>query len=75
MSSSDFTTIENKIATLDTDHIFDYAYTVDPDIEISDPLAPESFLDPYHPFNAYTICQMITDDGYNQFKILNIRKS
>ena len=66
--------IEDTIAELDPQGLFDYVYEVDPDVSIPNPIEPSSFVDTYHPLNPYTICQFNTDNDASTFKILNIRR-
>ena len=61
----------SKIAQLDPDTMYDYTYQVDPDVKMDNPLDPQSYLNPYHPFNKFTICQF--DLANSNFKVLNKR--
>lgn len=72
MSSSEFDDIQDLIGELDVQRLFNYTYQVDEDILIDNPLDAVSFLDPYHPFNKFTICQFDTSPK-TVIKILNKR--
>lgn len=69
-----FIKIDSKIKELDYNHRFNYAYTVNTDTEISNPLDPMSFLDPNHIINAYTICQMDVSHVDHKIQVTNVTK-
>ena len=60
LNADEFASLKSKILQLDTKRVFDFAYDVDEDTLVENPLDPNSFLDPNHIFNKFTICQMDT---------------
>ena len=62
MTEGDYYRLLNKIMELDINKKYNYAYIVDEDEEIENPLDAESFVDPNHIFNKFTICQMDTEN-------------
>ena len=55
-----YNAVYDKVLALDTKKAFDYTYQVAAEDLIENPLDPESFLNPKHIFNPFTICQMDT---------------
>lgn len=61
-----FVNIYDEIKKLDFNHLYNYTYVVDEDVEIKNPLDGRAFLDPNHIMNQYTICQLDTsEEAYN----------
>lgn len=67
-----FKAVLNKVMLLDKDRQYDYAYVVDKDVLIDNPLKAENFLDPNHMYNQFTICQMDLASSY--VHITNVSK-
>lgn len=63
----------NKVQGLDQDGLFNYMYEVPTDRFIKDPLLGESFMNPVHPYNKFTICQMNTPVEMNIMNKLSAR--
>ncbi len=63
MSQDFFNIIVNKIELLDKDRLYDFSYVVDKDILIENPLESNSFMNPNHIYNKFTICQMDTQNS------------
>ena len=51
------------IRMFDKNNIFDYTYTVNPDVLIEDPLEAKQFLNSNHIYNKFTICQLDTSSN------------
>lgn len=62
ISSEDFLKYIDMIGQYDTDKQFNYTYEVPDNISIPNPLDPYSFMNSYHIYNAFTICQFDTKD-------------
>ena len=62
-----------KVQALDQDGLFNYMYEVPTDRFIKDPLLGESFMNPVHPYNKFTICQMMTPVEMNIMNKLSAR--
>lgn len=60
ISPSDFVRYEELIPQFDIDNQFQYVYDIPENVLIEDPLDPYSFLNPYHIYNKFTICQLDT---------------
>ena len=58
MSDSDFERIRAFMSYLDKDEVFKYNYEVPSDKLVDNPVKAESFNNPNHIFNAFTICQL-----------------
>ena len=67
-----FIHIYDKIKELDFNHLFNYTYVVDEDVEIKNPLAGRSFLDSNHIMNPYSICQLDTSDEAYNIQVTNV---
>lgn len=63
MSQDFFNIIVNKIELLDKDRLYDFSYVVDKDVLIENPLESNSFMNPNHIYNKFTICQMDTQNS------------
>lgn len=63
----------DKVQELDQDGLFNYMYEVPTDRFIKDPLLGESFMNPVHPYNKFTICQMKTPVEMNIMNKLSAR--
>jgi hypothetical protein len=63
MSQDFFDAIINKIYFLDKDKLYNFAYIVDKDVLIDNPLDSASFLNKDHIYNKFTICQIDTDNS------------
>lgn len=53
----------------DVDNEFQYTYQVPKNILIEDPLDPQSFLNPHHIYNSYTLCKYDTNFKNSTVKI------
>ena len=61
-----FDAIVSEVAKYDTERIFDFTYQVEEDQLIENPLKADTFMNPVHPYNRYTICQAnFTTSKYN----------
>ena len=69
ISDEDFERYNNLLINLDPDRRFQYGYEIPENILIENPLAPESFLDPHHIYNSFTICQLDTTGKNNSIVI------
>ena len=58
------------LTQFDPDRQFQYVYDIPENILIEDPLDPQSFLDPHHIYNGFTICQA---DTRNQTFVISTR--
>ena len=54
---NNFDDIVTKVAYYDTEKEFDFTYQVEEDRYIENPLKADSFMNPEHPYNKFTICQ------------------
>ena len=55
--------------------LFDYSYQIDEEDQILNPLDPESFFLPNHPFNRWVIPQLKTGEDGNNIPYIDIRVS
>lgn len=62
----------SSIRELDISKKFNYAHIIDPELEISDPLLPASFLNANHPYNLCTICKW--DHANTETSIMLVNK-
>lgn len=71
LSDTSFNAILAELKSLDKDSLYNYAYIVNQENLINNPLKAESFLDTNHPYNQYSICQVETNNIANGISIFN----
>lgn len=71
LSDTSFNAILAELKSLDKDSLYNYAYIVNQENLINNPLKAESFLDTNHPYNQYSICQVETNNIANGISVFN----
>ena len=69
----DFTRIEDRVITLDKDHLFNYMYQPDSNNIIENPLIASTFFETNHIYNDYIICEYFIKNIQTDLQVRGVK--